>query len=76
MQLCLQIELAEKNHNHFTHRSYHDEHNKSTSRKKQIVTLNAIKKALYAGPTYFDKLKPEPCPIRKARPDLCTMSKV
>jgi len=29
-------------------------------------------------PKYFDKLKPEPCPIRKPLPDLqlCTMSKV
>jgi len=54
------------------------EHNKSTSRKKKIVTPNAIKKVLYAGPKYFDKLKPKSGPIRKARPDLqlCTMSKV
>ena len=37
-QLCLQTELADKNKNHFTHRSYRGEHNKSTSRKKKIVT--------------------------------------
>ena len=43
-QLCLQTELAEKNHNHFTHRSYRGEHNKSTTRKKEILTPNAIKK--------------------------------
>jgi len=43
-QLCLQTELAEKNHNNFTHRSYRGEHNKSTSRKKKVVTLNAMKK--------------------------------
>jgi len=42
----LQIKLAEKNHNHFTQRSYRGEHNKSTSRKKKIITgtPNAIKK--------------------------------
>jgi len=39
----LQTELAEENHNHFSHRSYRSEHNKSTSRKKK-VTLNVIKK--------------------------------
>jgi len=47
-QLCLQTELAEENHNHFTHRSYSGERNKqqilSTSRKKKVVTLNVIKK--------------------------------
>jgi len=45
-QLSLQTELAEKDHNHFTHRSYRDEHNKSTSRKKKVVigTPNAIEK--------------------------------
>ena len=40
--LCFQTELAEENH--FTHRSYRGEHNKSTSRKKKILTPNAIKK--------------------------------
>jgi len=58
----LQTELAEKNRNRFTHRSYRGEHNKSTSRKKKILNLNAIKKVLYAGPKYFDKLKLEPDP--------------
>jgi len=38
-QLCLHAELTEKNHNHFTHRSYRGEHNKSTSRKKKVVTV-------------------------------------
>jgi len=33
-----------KNHNRFTHRSYRGEQNKSTSRKKTNVALNAIKK--------------------------------
>jgi len=42
-QLCLQTKIAEKIHNHFTHRSYRGEHNKSTSWKKKIVTPNAIK---------------------------------
>jgi len=45
--------IAERNHNNFTHRSYRCEHNKYTSRKKKIVTPNAIKKVLYAGPKYF-----------------------
>jgi len=76
-QQCLQTELAAKYHNHFTHRSYRGEHNKSTSRKNKVVTPNAIKNVLYADPKYFDKLKPEPGPTRKTRPDLqlCTMSK-
>jgi len=59
-QLCLQTELAEKNHNHFTYRSYRGEHNKSTSRKKNIVTPNDAKKVLCVGPKYFDKLQPGP----------------
>jgi len=76
-QLCLQTESTEKNQNHFIHRRYRDEHNKSTSRKKKIITPNALKNVLYADPTYFDKLKPEPSPIRKSPPDLqlSTMSK-
>jgi len=37
MQLCLQMELAEKNHNHFTHRSHPGEHNKWTSRQKKTL---------------------------------------
>jgi len=41
--VCKQNELK-KNHYHFTHRSYRDEHNKSTSRKKKIFTPNAFKK--------------------------------
>jgi len=40
----LQTELAEKNHNHFTHRSYRGEHNKCRSQKKKINTLNVTKK--------------------------------
>ena len=47
-----------KNHNHFTHRSYRVEHNKSRLRKKKVVTLNVIKNVVYAGPKYFDKHKP------------------
>jgi len=37
-----------------------------------------LQKFLYADPKYLDKLKPEPGPTWKARPDLklCTMSKV
>ena len=37
-----------------------------------------LQKVLYADPNYLDKLKPEPGPTWKARPDLklCTMSKV
>jgi len=61
-QLCLQTELVEKNHNHFTHRSCRGEHNKSTSRKTKIITLKCYKNVLYAGPKYFDKLKPKPEP--------------
>jgi len=38
-QLCLQTELAEKSHNHFTHRSYHGEHNKCRWRKKKSLLL-------------------------------------
>ena len=43
-QLSLQTELGETNHSHFTHRSYRDEHNKSTSRKIKVVigTADAI----------------------------------
>jgi len=36
----LQIELPEENHHHFNR----VEHNKYTSRKKKIITLNVIKK--------------------------------
>jgi len=74
-QLCLQTELAEKNHSHFTHRSYRGEHNKSTSRKKKIVTPN---EGFVCRPEIFWQAKSEPRPIQKARPDLqlCTMLKV
>jgi len=43
--VCKQNQLK-KNHIHFTHRSYRDEHNKSTLRKKKMVrpTLNVVKK--------------------------------
>ena len=68
--LCFQTELAEENHNHFTHRSYRGEHNESTSRKKKILTPNATKKVLYAGPKYFDKLSPSPA--RSEKPGLTT----
>jgi len=37
-----------KNPNHFIRRSYRGEH-KSTSLKKKVVTLDVIKKVLYAG---------------------------
>ena len=47
-QLCLQTESAEKNH--FTHRNYRGEHNKSTSRKKKNPYSLCHKKVLYAGP--------------------------
>jgi len=52
----LQTELAEKNYNHFIRRSYRDERNKSTSRKQKILTPNAIKKVLYAGPKSARKI--------------------
>jgi len=55
MQLWLQTDLAEKNYNHFTHRSCCSEH-KSSSRKKKILTPNSKKKVLHAGLKYFDKL--------------------
>jgi len=45
---CFQTELAEENH--FTHRSYRGEHNKHTSRKKKILTPNAIKKFYMQAP--------------------------
>jgi len=67
-QLCLQIELTEENHNHKSHR------NKCTSRKKKIVTLNVIKKVLYAGPkstrNILAKLSPNPAqnPARPGKP--------
>jgi len=58
----LQIELAEKNHNHFTHRSYRGEHNKSTSRKNNIVTSapNAIKKFCMQARNILTNLSPSP----------------
>ena len=37
--------------------------------KEKIITLNVII-TLYAGPKYFDKLKPEPGPTRKTQSDL------
>jgi len=42
--------ISWKNHNHFIHKSYSSEHNKSTSRKKKILTPKCHKKVLYAGP--------------------------
>jgi len=65
MQLCLQVELAEEYHNHFAHRSHRIEHNKSTSRKRKIVTLNVIKSFVCRheiGPKRFDKHKSKPGP--------------
>ena len=41
--------------------------------KEKNVTLNVIKKFFMQaeiGPKHLDKLKPEPAPTRKARPDL------
>jgi len=35
-----------------------------------VGLLLMLKKNLYAGPKYFDKLKPDPGPTRKARPVL------
>ena len=59
----MQIELAEKNHNRFTHGSNRSEQNKRMSRKKKILTLNVIKKFTCRpeiGLKHFDKLKPVP----------------
>jgi len=70
--VCKQNQLK-KNRNLFAHRSYRGEHNKSTSRKKKVVTRNVIKSfvcRLEIVPKYFDNIKPETGPIRKARPDL------
>ena len=36
-------------------------------RKMSVGLLLMLKKILYAGPKYFDKLKPDPGPTRKAR---------
>jgi len=47
-QLCLQIKLAEENHNNFTHRNHHGERNKCTSRKKKNRYSECCKKVLYA----------------------------
>jgi len=43
-----------KNYNHFTHRSYRGDHNKSTSRKKNVgrPTLN-VKKKFVCRPEIF-----------------------
>jgi len=51
-QLCLQTELdEEKSQSLHSQKLLHcGEHNKSTSRKKTNVALNAIKAVLYAGP--------------------------
>ena len=73
MQLCLQTELDEEKSLHSQKLLYCGEHNKSASRKKTNVALNAIKKFCMQArnwPDIFDKLKPELGPIRKARPDL------
>jgi len=58
-----------KIHNHFTHRSHRDEHNKSMSRTIKIITLEyyCIKKICVQAPRHFDELKTEltspPCMI-------------
>ena len=65
-QLCLQTALAEKNHNHFTHRS--GEHNKSTPRKKKIITLNVIKKFCMQSRNILTNLSPCPSPTRPEKP--------
>jgi len=74
----LQTELAEKNRNHFTHRSYRCEHNESTSRIKEIVTLYAIKKFCMQARNILTNLSSSPARPEKPGPDLqlCTMSKV
>jgi len=64
----LQTELTEEKSQSLTHRSYRGEHNTFTSRKKKIVTLNVIKKVLYAGTKYFDKPKTEPRPTYNSAP--------
>ena len=72
MQLRLQIELAEENHNHFTHRSHHrSNQNKCASRNEKIITLNGIKNFVRRpeiGPKHFDKLKAGPNPARLVKP--------
>jgi len=70
MQLCLQMELAGKNHNHFSHRSHPGKHNKWTSRQKKKRYSECYKKVFYAGPKYFGKLKPQSDTTRKTQPDL------
>jgi len=59
-QLPLQIELVEENHNHFIHRTHRGEHNKCTSWKKQIVTLNVIKKFYMQARNILTNLSPNP----------------
>jgi len=61
-QLCLQTELAEEKS-----QSLHSQ--KSPQRAQQIYVTKeksryseCYTKVLYAGPKYFDKLKPEPGP--------------
>ena len=39
-------------------------------RKMSVGLFLMLKKNMYAGPKYFDKLKPDPGPTRKARPAL------
>jgi len=62
-QLCFQQNWLKKSHNHFTHRSHHGEHKCTYVMKEKVVTLNVIKKVLYAGPKHFYKLKPDPARV-------------
>jgi len=67
-----------KNHNHFTHRNYSGEHNKSTPRTKKSLLWILLKKIISRpkiGPKDFDKLNPKPGSTLNARLDLHLFSK-
>jgi len=44
--------------------------------KEESRYSECYEKVLYVGPKYLDKLKPEPSPTRKARPDIVTLHHV
>jgi len=72
-QLCLQTELAEEKSQSLQSQKSPRGENKCISMKKKIVTSNGITTCVCRpeiGPKHFDKLKPEPGPTRKVRPDL------
>ena len=69
-QLCLQLELAEEKSQQLHAQKSPQWAQQMYVRKEKNRCIECYNKVLYAGLKHFDKLKPEPGPTRKARPDL------